>query len=210
MSIRPEVWPWLIGSGSVALLSYGAWIYSDRLSFLIFFCLFAFISIFFVYFFRDPERTPDLEAADVWLAPADGIITAVEEEKNGRTRIVIFLTVFNVHVNRMPIAGKIENQEYRPGQFLPAFADELKQKNEQNRLQCLDQRGREFEVWQIAGLLARRIYCWKNISHTFERGERFGMIALSSRTDLVLPQDVTPTVDCKDIVRAGQTVIARG
>jgi len=210
VNIRREVWSWLIGSGAVALLSYGAWIYTNRLSFLIFFCLFATASVFLVYFFRDPDRTPDSNAADVWLAPADGVVTSIETEKDGRTRIVIFLTVFNVHVNRMPVAGKIENQDYRPGQFLPAFAENLKQKNEQNRLLCRDRRGREFEVWQIAGLLARRIYCWKDVSQTFQKGERFGMIALSSRTDLIVPEEVTPMVDQRDTVRGGQTVIARG
>lgn len=210
MSIRRELWPWFLSSAGVALLSYGAWIYTGRLTFVIFFGLFTAFSVFFVYFFRDPDREPDSEAADVWLAPADGIVTRIEDEEAGRTRIVIFLTVFNVHVNRMPVAGEIIEQNYRPGEFLPAFAGDLKSRNEQNRLRCRDQQGRKFEVWQIAGLLARRIYCWKDGSASFQRGERFGMIALSSRTDLILPEGVTPSVDLKNTVRGGQTVIARG
>jgi phosphatidylserine decarboxylase len=210
MSIRREVWPWCLGSGFIAVACYVGWLWTDWLSLQIVFAIFAFLTVFFIYFFRDPDREPDSEAADVWLSPADGVVTRIEEEEDGRTRIVIFLTVFNVHVNRMPVDGKIEEQDYRPGRFLPAFAGELEQKNEQNRLLCRDQQGREFEVWQIAGMLARRIYCWKDVSDSFSRGDRFGMIALSSRTDLILPEDVTPTVDPKDTVRGGQTVVAQG
>lgn len=110
----------------------------------------------------------------------------------------------------MPVSGKILDIEYTEGEFLPAYEENLEKRNERNRILCQDTRDRRFEVWQIAGLIARRIHCWKRIEETFNRGERFGMIAFGSRTDLIIPSDVRPTTSLQQTVRGGRTEIARG
>lgn len=216
MNLRNESIPWILGSSLPAAIVYGLWIYTASYWFLGLFVILLSLSIFFVYFFRDPDREPNFGTNALadnernWLAPADGIVTRIDKEDDGRTRVVIFLTVFNVHVNRMPVTGTIRGIEYREGQFLPAFADNLEKRNERNRILCRDTFSRPFEVWQIAGMLARRIHFWRNVDDEFNQGERFGMISLGSRTDLILPEDVRPTVSLDESVRGGRTVIGRG
>lgn len=217
MRIRPESYRWLIGGLVPSVLFYGLWVYTSSYWFLGVFILSIGLTVFFVYFFRDPERQPDFsnvstldDPEEHWLSPADGIVTQVDTTDDGRDRIVIFLTVFNVHVNRMPVSGTVRGIEYREGKFLPAFADNLEKRNERNRVLCRDTLERPFEVWQIAGLLARRIHFWNEVDDEFKQGDRFGMISLGSRTDLVLPEDVRPTVSLDDTVRGGHTVVARG
>lgn len=217
MNLRREGFPWIGGAVLPAVASYGFWVYTWSYWALALFVLSTALTVFFVYFFRDPDRTPDFanttasdEPERNWLAPADGIVTRLDDEEDGRARLVIFLTVFNVHVNRMPVTGTIHGIEYREGRFLPAFADNLEQRNERNRILCRDTFSRSFEVWQIAGLLARRIHFWNGVDDTFAQGDRFGMISLGSRTDLILPEDVRPTVSVNESVRGGQTVVARG
>ncbi len=207
--IRSEALPWALAAGVPAGICYAAWLGGGGPWTLAGFVVFTAFLIFVLYFFRDPDREPESEDADAWLAPADGVVTAVEEE-DGRRRIVIFLTVFNVHVNRMPRAGSVTGMEYRGGRFLPAFRGNLEETNERHRIFCRDDRDREYEVWQIAGLLARRIHFWVEVGSTFERGDRFGMIAFGSRTDLVLPAGVQPVVEPGTTVRGGRTVVARG
>jgi phosphatidylserine decarboxylase len=215
--IRKEAYPWALSTGIPALIFYGLWIYYWSYWFLALFIVGTAATVFFLYFFRDPDREPEfdsrtrtIETERHWLAPADGIVTGIEEEDDGRTRLIIFLTVFNVHVNRMPVSGTICGVEYRGGQFLPAFADDLEKRNERNRVLCRDSHSRPFEVWQIAGLLARRIHFWKNVDDPFSQGERFGMISLGSRTDLIVPEDVRPVISVNETVRGGQTVVGRG
>lgn len=217
MTIRPESYTWLTGSTLPALIFYGAWIYSASYWFLGLFVVFAGLSVFFLYFFRDPDREPDFSNISTvddpqrhWLAPADGIVTRVDTTDDGRDRIVIFLTVFNVHVNRMPVSGSVRGIEYREGRFLPAFADNIEKRNERNRIICQDSFSRHFEVWQIAGLLARRIHFWNEVDDEFKQGDRFGMISLGSRTDLILPEDVEPTVSLDESIRGGKTIVAHG
>lgn len=207
--IRSEAGPWALASGVPAGLCYAAWLGGGGAWMLSGFVVFTAALVFVLYFFRDPEREPEESAADVWLAPADGVVTGIEDEE-GRRRIVIFLTVFNVHVNRMPRAGTVVGREYRGGRFLPAFRGNLEETNERHRVLCRDDRDREYEVWQIAGLLARRIHFWMGVGSTFERGERFGMISFGSRTDLLLPPGVQPEVEPGATVRGGHTVVARG
>lgn len=207
--IRSEALPWALGAGIPAALCYAAWLAGGGSWPLAGFVVFTAFLVFVLYFFRDPDREPESDAEDAWLAPADGVVTAVEEE-DGRGRIVIFLTVFNVHVNRMPREGCVTGMEYRGGRFLPAFRGNLEETNERHRILCRDEVGREFEVWQIAGLLARRIHCWVEVGSTFGSGDRFGMIAFGSRTDLVLPDGVQPAVEPGTTVRGGRTVVARG
>lgn len=217
MTIRPESYTWLTGSTLPALVFYGAWIYTASYWFLGLFVVFAGLTVFFVYFFRDPDRSPDFSNVSTvedperhWLAPADGIVTRVDTTEEGRERIVIFLTVFNVHVNRMPVTGTVKGIEYREGRFLPAFADNIEKRNERNRVICHDSFSRQFEVWQIAGLLARRIHFWNDVDDEFNQGDRFGMISLGSRTDLILPDGVEPTVSLDQSIRGGETIVAHG
>ncbi|MGM0380429.1 MAG: phosphatidylserine decarboxylase [bacterium] len=210
MKFRPQVFPWLAGTGVPALFFYGGWLFYGHWLFLAGFVLFAVLTVFLVYFFRDPSRTPATEAENSWLAPADGVVQAVEQLEDDRSRIVIFLSIFNVHINRMPVAGTIEEINYTPGDFLPAYREGIEEKNERNAILCRDDNSRKFELHQIAGVLARRIYCWLDENYSFFRGERCGMIALSSRTDLVLPAGVEPVVETGAVVRAGETEVARG
>lgn len=209
LKVRPEGGPWVLGAGIPTLILYGLWVWFDSLWFMPGFVIAATLTVFLLYFFRDPPRDPDSADPHDWLAPADGLVTDVRTDEEGNHRIVIFLTVFNVHVNRMPVEGRVEEIDYRSGQFLPAFKKDLGQANEQNRLRCRDRRGRSFEIHQIAGMLARRIHCWVHPDDDFERGERFGMIALGSRTDLILPPEAEPVVELRQAVRGGQTVVAR-
>ncbi len=209
MGIRREVIPWAVGGLLPASLFYFAWLLTGNLFALLGFVLFAALSVFFLYFFRDPRRQPETAEENDWLSPADGIVRAVEEEEDGRLRLVIFLTIFNVHLNRMPVKGKVISCEYKPGRYLPAFAEATHLENERNILRCQTKTGEEFEIWQVAGLLARRIHCWVDAGEKLGRGDRFGMIALGSRTDLILPRDAEVNAAPGDLVRAGQTVIAR-
>jgi phosphatidylserine decarboxylase len=170
-----------------------------------------------VWFFRDPERTiPDESTAIV--SPADGTITNIEEVADpdfpgGRAlRVSIFLSIFNVHVNRVPRAARIVDVRYFPGAFLDARNPDSAVRNEQLWLDLVDaETGQPLRVKQISGAIARRIVCWAKPGDTLARGERFGMIKFGSRTDLLLPVDVPHTV-CVTVgakVQGGRTILLR-
>lgn len=168
------------------------------------------LAIFMAYFFRDPNRTPPSEP-DVVVSPADGRVTRIEApapNTNAPTLISIFLSPFDVHINRSPIPGKIVDVVYSPGKFLMATNEKASLVNEQNALTI---QGEKITVVckQIAGILARRIVCWKQTGDQLNLGERFGMIKFSSRTDVLLPANVKVTVAEGDRVRGGITVIGR-
>ncbi len=163
------------------------------------------------FFFRDPDRAPPGEP-DVVVSPADGKVTRISaiapEEKDSPTLISIFLSPLDVHINRAPIAGKITSIAYIPGQFLMATNEKASLVNEQNALTI---EGEKITVFckQIAGILARRVVCWKAKGDNLVLGERFGMIKFSSRTDVVLPANVKVVVMKGMRVRGGVTVIGR-
>ncbi len=166
------------------------------------------VALFMVFFFRDPKRVPPSDP-DVVVAPADGKITRIETPgANAPTVISIFLSPFDVHINRSPIPGKIVDVLYSPGKFLIATDERASLVNEQNALTI---EGEKITVVckQIAGILARRIVCWKAKGDSLRLGERFGMIKFSSRTDVLLPANVQVTVKEGDRVRGGITVIGR-
>ena len=172
--------------------------------------LLAFLGLFMAFFFRDPKRVPPNDP-DVVVSPADGRVTRVESpsgQMNAPTRISIFLSPFDVHINRAPIPGKIVDVVYSPGKFLMATNEKASLVNEQNALTI---QGEKITVVckQIAGILARRIVCWKHTGDRLNLGERFGMIKFSSRTDVLLPANVKVTVAEGDRVRGGITVIGR-
>ena len=171
-------------------------------------------SIFFLgaaftfYFFRDPERKI-LATDDQIVAPADGKIIAIDEYKeNGQlfTKISIFLSIVDVHINRAPVAGKIDKLEYHPGKFYVALKEAASTENEQNIITLGSKHGTVI-VKQIAGIIARRIVFWKNKGDTVGLGEKIGMIAFGSRTELILPGPIKLHIKINDKVHAGLTII---
>jgi len=169
------------------------------------------LAAFMAYFFRDPNRavTPD---RDTVVSPADGRVTRVEKLSPGDpaspTVVSIFLSPFDVHVNRAPIAGTVVDVTYTKGRFMIATRDEASLVNEQNALTI---RGERMTVVckQIAGVLARRIVCWSKPGDRLELGQRFGLIKFGSRTDLILPREVTVGVEVGARVRGGASIIGR-
>ena len=169
-------------------------------------------ALFAISFFRDPERVSPSGKGAI-LAPADGRVLLVEEQGNGpggteRTlKISIFMSVFNCHVNRIPLGGVIEAIDYRPGKFFAAHQDRASGQNEQNILRLKTDQGDHFTVVQIAGLIARRIVCWVRSGDRVSAGDRFGLIQFGSRVDLYLPLDTRITLKRGDRTKAGLTVV---
>lgn len=158
-------------------------------------------------FFRDPRRDVPCDPRLI-LSPADGRVVRVSEEgPEGGRRVSIFLSVFNVHVNRAPVAGSIAEIKYTPGSFLPAFRHKASELNEQNLITLHTERG-PLAVKQIAGLIARRIRCWKKPGDAVAQGEKIGFITFGSRVDLFLPVRTELSVAEGDRVRGGTSVIA--
>jgi phosphatidylserine decarboxylase len=172
---------------------------------------FVIIFLFMIYFFRDPNRQPPAET-DVVVSPADGRVTRVEALAPGTdsssTLVSIFLSPLDVHINRSPIAGRVTDVTYTKGKFLMATDERASLVNEQNALTI---EGDKVSVVckQIAGILARRIVCWKQKNDRVAQGERIGLIKFSSRTDLVLPENVKVIVTEGMKVRGGTTIIGR-
>ncbi len=173
--------------------------------------------LFCLYFFRDPERVAPLLANAV-VAPADGRIVSVMQVAppaelglglEPRWRVAIFLSVLDVHVNRMPVAAEVTRIAYHKGQFVNASLDKASDKNERNALALRLADGRTMAVVQIAGLIARRILCHATEGAYFTVGERFGIIRFGSRTDLYLPPGIEPMVRIGQTMIGGETVIAR-
>jgi phosphatidylserine decarboxylase len=167
---------------------------------------------FSVWFFRDPERTAPSDPRAV-VSPADGRVIDVSAMDEDRflhaptTRISIFMSPLDVHVNRSPIAGRIARLEHTPGKFRAAFEDKASLDNERNAM-VLEQGSRRLLVVQIAGAVARRIICRRAVGDVLERGERYGVIMFGSRVDVYLPSDVRPVVKRGDRVTAGETPLA--
>ena len=165
------------------------------------------VALFMAFFFRDPKRVPPTDP-DVVVSPADGKVTRIGPANGSLTVVSIFLSPLDVHINRSPIPGKIVDVLYTPGKFLMATNEKASLVNEQNALTI---QGEKITVVckQIAGILARRIVCWKAAGDSLRLGERFGMIKFSSRTDVLLPANVKVTVKEGQRVRGGTTVIGR-
>ncbi|BBU56726.1 MULTISPECIES: phosphatidylserine decarboxylase [Mameliella] len=174
------------------------------------------LTIWCYYFFRDPARvTPSREGLIV--SPADGVVSLIEKAvpppelgmtDQPLTRVSVFMSVFNCHVNRAPVAGRISAIAYRPGKFFNASLDKASADNERNSL-CIDMAdGRQIAVVQIAGLVARRIVCFSAQGDVLATGERFGLIRFGSRLDVYLPDGVQPLVALGQTMIAGETVLA--
>ncbi len=163
------------------------------------------LAAFCLYFFRDPERT--IPPGPVAVAPADGRVVAVAPEQ-GRARVSIFLSIFDVHVNRSPIAGRVADVRYEPGRFLVASREEASAHNEQN-IVTVQGEGTRVVFKQIAGLVARRIVFNKQVGDRVEKGERVGLIRFGSRVDVLLGPEWVVLVRRGQRVKAGSSVIAR-
>jgi phosphatidylserine decarboxylase len=169
------------------------------------------VAAFMAFFFRDPRRSAPADESLV-VSPADGRVTRVARldpaDPASPTVVSIFLSVFDVHVNRAPIAGEIADVTYTRGRFVIATREDASVVNEQNSLTI---RGARMTVVckQIAGVLARRIVCWKGVGDRVALGERFGLIKFSSRTDLILPPEVEVAARVGDKVRGGLSIIGR-
>lgn len=164
------------------------------------------VALFMAFFFRDPRRTISAENGIV-VSPADGRVTRVEENENGKF-VSIFLSPVDVHINRAPIAGKIAKVDYVSGKKMPATSNNASLVNERNSLTI---EGERITVvcTQIAGIVARRIVCWKKSGDALALGEKFGLIKFSSRTDLQMPANVELLVKIDDRVKGGESIIAR-
>lgn len=165
------------------------------------------------HFFRDPERIVPTEDG-IAVSPADGKVIRVEPREDPvtgerRACISIFMNVFNVHVNRMPVTARIDAIRYFPGPFFNAALDKASQQNERCAYLLSDAENRPWVMVQVAGLIARRIVCRVKEKDALERGERFGMIRFGSRVDLYLPPDYSAVVAVGDVVMAGESILAR-
>lgn len=203
MSIAREGLPYILipAAVSLGLLVLGYWYVAIA---------FILVTAFMLYFFRDPRREPPQDSQLV-VAPADGRVTRVEaiaDAPNSPTLVSIFLSPLDVHINRSPIAGTVTNVSYMRGKFLMATDKNASVVNEQNALTI---QGEQITVVckQIAGILARRIICWKHAGEQVQLGERFGLIKFSSRTDVLLPPEVDVVAKEGMRVVGGVTVIGR-
>ena len=186
------------------IITFIVWIFSNFLS-----SIMLLITIWVYYFFRDPDRVSINDNAYL-VSPADGLITDISEisgpeelglENKKYTKISIFMNVFNCHVNRSPIAGKVEEIFYKPGKFLNASLDKASKENERNYYKILTSNGEAIIIVQIAGLIARRIVCEVSKDQNLIQGERIGMIRFGSRVDLFFNNKVI-------LAKVGQNVVA--
>lgn len=205
--VVPDAWAFALPLGAAGALV--AWALSLWLG-----ALLAGLGLFCVAFFRNPVRRYAGDPHDV-VAPADGRVLAVdlvEDASGGKAlRIGIFLSVFDVHVNRAPVAGVVEAVIARPGKCLPATGTECIDQNESTLLGLRTDAGLKVGVRQVTGALARTIVCGVSAGQRLARGERYGMIKLGSRTELLVPAEAgfVPAVQLGDVVRGGETVLGR-
>ena len=173
----------------------------------------AVLTLLAIYFFRDPERTHVTNEKAV-LTPADGKIISIDKLNNvdnhfkdKAIKISIFMSIFNAHINRIPLSGKIAQLSYHPGKFFSANRDKASLYNEHNIVTLETYNRKKVVFVQIAGLIARRISCWVSKGDYVETGQRFGLIRFGSRLEVYLPSDTTLMVKKGEKVKAGQTII---
>ena len=203
--IAKEGYPFIAIGLAITALCYGMWGQSSAIfpALLTFFC---------IWFFRDPKRKVPQEDGQL-VSPADGKVVDISRVEENRflnkpaIKVSIFLDVFNVHVNRVPTAGKIIDISYNHGKFLNAGFPKASLENEQNALIIETTSGKKIVCIQIAGLIARRIVCWSKQGDRMDRGERFGLIRFGSRVDLFLPTETEIRISVGDKVKGGETVL---
>ncbi|WP_297213313.1 MULTISPECIES: phosphatidylserine decarboxylase family protein [Thermodesulfovibrio] len=202
--IRKEGLPYIGGALLLSSFFYLLWLEPIAIVFLI-------LALFFAYFFRDPERRVPEDPA-LLVSPADGKVILIR--KSGDTlcpdsysEISIFMSPFNVHVNRAPFDGKVKEVVYTPGKFFSAFKEKAYRENENIKITLQTEAG-DIIIRQVAGVVARRAVCWVKEGETLKKGQRFGMIKFSSRVDICLPPSFEVSVKEGEKVLAGKTVIA--
>ena len=174
------------------------------------FLIFLILLFFTFYFFRDPERVVPL-GEDILVSPSDGLITNISEYKEGKksyTKVSIFLSVFNVHIQRLPLSGQITKIDYIEGKFINATLDKASEENERLRL-TLKSGSNVIYITQIAGLIARRIICYLKTNERVNQGERYGIIKFGSRVDIEFPNSYNLMVSIGQQCIGGETIIAR-
>jgi len=200
--VAPEGWPFILPLAAVACIMAGMGWWAAA-------AVFGVAGLACLGFFRDPERTPPA-VAGVVVAPADGRVMAVTEVVDPwvgpATRVSIFLSPLDVHVNRAPVGGLVKNVEYVPGRFMAAYRPEASEENERCTV-SLEGEAARVAVRQIAGVLARRIVCRVRAGDSLRTGERYGLIRFGSRTDLMVPRGTDVRVRVGDRVRGGESVM---
>ncbi|MBF0152041.1 MAG: phosphatidylserine decarboxylase family protein [Magnetococcales bacterium] len=206
--VAKEGWPFILGFALVSVLAsallptWGCWV------------PFWVLTLWCIWFFRDPERTVPQEAGILLVAPADGRVVAVEEVPQAplgmgpARKISIFMNVFSVHVNRVPMTGVVKELQYHRGRFLNAALDKASVDNERMEI-MLEEGDTRIVFVQVAGLVARRIVCRLQKGERVERGSRFGLIRFGSRVDVYLPLSARIVPTLGETTRAGETILAR-
>jgi len=204
--INPEGHRWVIGFGLATIIFFligWSWLWVPTLA----------LMLFCGSFFRDPERFPPLKEGSV-VSPADGRVLSVTEVEGPElagieksTKVSIFMSIFNVHVNRSPVAGRVLDIHYKAGKFFSANLDKAAEENERNLVVLEDDYQRRIAFVQIAGLIARRIVCFVKSDDRLEKGERFGLIRFGSRVDLYLPTETEIDVAVGQHIKGGETII---
>ena len=193
------------------IITFIVWLFSNFLTLIM-----LLITVWVYYFFRDPDRVV-INDNSYLVSPADGLVTDISEingpeelglENNKYTRISIFMNVFNCHVNRTPIEGKVEEIFYKPGKFFNASLDKASKENERNYYKILSIKGEEIIIVQIAGLIARRIICEVSKDQNLKQGDRIGMIRFGSRVDLFVKNKKILTQIGQNVV-AGESLLAK-
>jgi phosphatidylserine decarboxylase len=200
-----EGWPFIGGALLLAVLVHALCGFGWALPLYV-------IAAFVIQFFRDPAREIPMQAGAV-LSPADGRVIVVEQTRDiyadrDALKISVFMNVFNVHSNRLPVDGTVLKAEYFAGKFLNADLAKASEQNERNALVMQTADGQVVTAVQVAGLIARRILCYVSAGHVGKRGERYGLIRFGSRVDVYLPLDATPHVSIGDKVSASSTILA--
>ena len=206
--MHPEGWRFVPVFGAVTLILFWLWQPLGWIG--------LGLTVWCYYFFRDPKRAVP-QGRGLMVSPADGVVSLIERAVPPAelglpdvplTRVSVFMSVFNCHVNRAPIAGGLEKMAYRPGKFLNASLDKASEDNERNSLLIRMEDGRPLVVVQIAGLVARRIVPFAREGDGLRTGERFGLIRFGSRLDVYLPEGVEPLVGLGQTMVAGETILA--
>jgi phosphatidylserine decarboxylase len=207
-----EVWPFLALGGLLTVVTALAAARFNSFLLIWISLVLAVLTLFTLFFFRDPDRTrPDEK--DILLAPADGKVVAIDTLKHHpfidgeAVKISIFLSVFDVHVNRVPADGVIDYVDYNKGKFFAAYEKKASKLNEQTEIGMTTASGHKLVFKQIAGLIARRIVCNLSPGEDVSAGQRFGLIRFGSRADLIFPADTRISVSMGDRVAGGETVM---
>ena len=200
LPIAKEGWPFIFGCGAVFFLFLLLQMTPASLAAMI-------LTLFVTWFFRDPERTPTADDSCL-LSGGDGKVIEIMPLPDGGTKVGVFLSVFDVHVNRVPLSGDVTEVDYRRGRFLAAWNTIASDENERCAIVIDHPRG-QVRVVQVAGLIARRIICRLKVGDSVRRGDRYGLIRFGSRVDLYLPAAAEVAVKIGDRVKGGESVVAR-